>query len=190
MSNSPPADPPRFREVQRFTQVWLWALLLPATLGPAALLLYGMIQQLAFGRPWGNKPMSDAALWIFGPAMIALCLGVLILLAASRLITEVRDGGLFIRFVPFHLCFHRIPLDNVTDCRTVTYRPIAEYGGWGIRLTLKGKAYNVRGHRGVRLDFTNNRHLLIGSQRPEELEAAILELLAEMPTPPHPPEMT
>ncbi len=184
MSEPPPPSTPHFREVQRFTQIWLWALILPATLGPAALLLYGMVQQLALGRPWGSKPMADAALWVFGPAMIALCMGVVLMLAASRLITEVRDRGLFIRFVPFHLRFHRIPLEDVTDCRTVTYHPIAEYGGWGIRMTFKGKAYNVTGNRGVRLDFTNHRHLLIGSQHPEELEQSILELLAESPTPP------
>jgi len=39
-----------------------------------------------------------------------------------------------------------------------------------------GKAYNVGGNRGVRLDFSNARHLLIGSQRPGELDNAIAKV--------------
>jgi hypothetical protein len=178
MTESPPISTLRFREVQRFTQVWLWALLLPVTLGPAGLLVYGMVEQLVFGRPWGTRPMSDAGLWTFGLGTIALCLGIIAMIAWARLVTQVREDGLFIRFFPFHLRFHRIALEDVTDCRTVTYHPIREYGGWGIRLSRKGKAYNVRGDRGVRLEYRSGRHLLIGSQRPEELEEAVLELLA------------
>ena len=36
-----------------------------------------------------------------------------------------------------------------------------------------GRAYNVSGREGVRLDFADGKHLLIGSQRAEELAAAI-----------------
>jgi hypothetical protein len=34
-------------------------------------------------------------------------------------------------------------------------------------------AYNVSGNRGVQLEFSNGKRLLIGSQRPEDLAAAI-----------------
>jgi hypothetical protein len=112
--------------------------------------------------------------------------GILILCNAlihfSKLITQVRPDGLYVRFVPFHLSFKKIDLAEVTNYQALTYRPILKYGGWGIRYTWKGRAYNARGHRGVRLDFRNGKHLLIGSQRPEELVAAI-DQIAHCPLP-------
>ena len=50
----------------------------------------------------------------------------------------------------------------------VTYRPIADYGFWGIRAGRDGeRALIARGNRGVRLELTDGTRLLIGSQRPE-----------------------
>ena len=48
-----------------------------------------------------------------------------------------------------------------------------DYGGWGIRRGRRGWAYNVSGNRGVLLQLENEKTLLIGSQRPDELAAAI-----------------
>ena len=64
-----------FHEEQRFRQVWIWALLVPAFAAGVATAGYGMVKQLWFGIPWGNQPMPDKALWIFGP-MVILILGL------------------------------------------------------------------------------------------------------------------
>jgi len=40
-----------------------------------------------------------------------------------------------------------------------------------------GKAYNVSGNRGVQLEFTDGKCLLIGSQKPEQLDSAITQYL-------------
>jgi hypothetical protein len=53
------------------------------------------------------------------------------------------------------------------------YRPIREYGGWGIRIGMAKKAYNVSGNRGVELEFEGGRKLLIGSSKPDQLASAI-----------------
>ncbi len=56
----------------------------------------------------------------------------------------------------------------------MTYRPIADYGFWGIRAGRDGeRALIARGNRGVRLELTDGTRLLIGSQRPEALAAAL-----------------
>jgi len=88
-----------------------------------------------------------------------------------RLITEVRPGGLYLRFYP--LRWRAIPYAHIKSCQARTYRPIREYGGWGIRFGFKGNTYNVSGNRGVQLEFYKGRPLLIGSQRSDELAAAI-----------------
>jgi hypothetical protein len=91
----------------------------------------------------------------------------------TTLVTEVRRDGLWLRYYPFHFSFKRIPLEDVVSVTPQAYHPILRYGGWGIRYTWKGRAYNVSGNRGVRLDYASGRHLLIGSRRPEELAQAI-----------------
>jgi hypothetical protein len=139
---------------------------------------YGMIEQLVFGRPWGNKPMSDFALAVIGPLMILSGFGLFWLFRAMRLITEVRSDGVYIHFVP--LLRDTILFSNIADCEARTYRPIREYGGWGVRFGWKRKAYNVSGNRGVQLTLKSGKRLLIGSQRSEELAQAIRKGVADM----------
>ena len=54
-----------------------------------------------------------------------------------------------------------------------SYNPIRDYGGWGIRWGTKGKAYNVSGNRGLYLEFSDGKQLLIGLQKPEEFVEAL-----------------
>ena len=73
----------------------------------------------------------------------------------------------------FPLYRRRIPRSNIARAESVTYHPIREYGGWGIRGWGDDVALNARGNRGVRLTLTNRKRVLIGSQRPEALESAL-----------------
>ena len=162
-----------FREVQRFRQPWLWAIMLGCTLPIIAYFGYGMVKQLILHQEWTGSGKSDAELLIGGTIAIVVTLITLSLFGFLRLITEVRSDGLYVRFFPFHFSFKRIPLEDVETFEAVTYRPLLQYGGWGIRFTRGGKTYNVSGNRGVRLNFTNGRHLLIGSHKANELTQAI-----------------
>jgi hypothetical protein len=85
---------------------------------------------------------------------------------------EVRDAALFVRFFPF-IRSRLVPYSEIRVCASRTYRPIAEYGGWGVRFGRHGKAYNVSGNRGVQLELASGEKLLLGSQRAESLCAAI-----------------
>jgi hypothetical protein len=102
---------------------------------------------------------------------LPLCLIVLFLL--TRLETEVRSEGLFVRFFPFHLRFEKFTADDLKEYYARQYNPLLEYGGWGIRYGRAGKAYNPKGNQGVQLVLKNGKRLLIGSQKPEELVKAI-----------------
>ena len=168
-----------FREVQRFHQRWLWVLIIIWALAHTGLFGYGMVQQLVFEKPWGDRPMSDTVLAVAGTFAILFAIGIVTLFASTRLITEVRSDGLYIRFVPFHLSFRRIPLEDLAGFEARTYSPMREYGGWGIRFGRRGRAYNVSGNRGVRIDYANGRHILIGSQRADELADAIGSVLGK-----------
>jgi len=160
-----------FSEVQRFRQTWIWVLILPISLFLIILFGYGMVKQLILGHSWGSRPLSDTALAIMGPLWILFGIGLAYLFYSMKLITEVRNDGLYIRFFP--LTHQKIPFEDIRRCEVRTYSPIREFGGWGIRYGRKAKAYNVSGNQGVQLELSNGKRLLIGSGRPEELARAI-----------------
>ena len=157
---------PFYREIQHFRQLWLWILILSI----AAVSLWGMIQQLFLGKPFGNNPAPDIALIII---TVIFGFGFPYLFYKMNLTTEVRTDGIYYRFFPFHLSFHKINLEDLAKYEVRTYNPIRDYGGWGIRWGTKGKAYNVSGNRGVYLEFYDGKQLLIGSQKPEEFVEAL-----------------
>jgi len=167
-----------FREVQRFGQWWLW---LAGTAAVAAGLIGYTAAVVETLRRGAAEPGTAAGMMIGGIAVALACAAVAAMFFA-RLIVEVREDGLYVRFFPLHLSFKRIPLERAVRVGAVRYRPILQYGGWGIRWTWRGKAYNVSGSRGVRIDFENGKHLLIGSQRPQELAAAIARIAPESAT--------
>jgi hypothetical protein len=135
-------------------------------------LAYQAYRQLVFGIPMGNHPVPD---WLLGPFMFGVSLfmmGIPALLAVCHLSVEVKDDVLTVRYWPFSN--RRIPLSEIASCEVRTYRPIREYGGWGVRYSwANGMAYNVSGNRGVQLVLRDGRHVLIGSREPDELLAAL-----------------
>jgi hypothetical protein len=158
-----------FREVQRFRQPWYWAIQIPAL----AALAYILFRQLVLGKPVRNHPASNTSL-----AIIALTLALFVVwFIKLELITEVRDHELAIRFRGLFVR-RVIPLAEIMHYEARTYRPIREYGGWGVRWGAAGMAYNVSGNRGVDLRLTNGKSLMIGSQRPEEFALALQTRIA------------
>jgi hypothetical protein len=151
-----------FREQQKFRQWWIW------------LILAGINGFFIFGALWpakGREPVSNAELWI--SAAVTLLVTALLLL--SRLDTRVQADGIYVRFFPFHLSFRHYSWEKISRYFIRKYHPLKEYGGWGIRAGFpgKGKAYNVSGNRGLQLEFPDGKKLLIGTNKPEELEAAL-----------------
>lgn len=128
-----------------------------------------------------SSPDASQAGWEIILA-VGVGIGVPIAIAALFLLlklqTEVRTDGLYVRFFPFHIHFKRFAAEDLSEYYTRQYKPIREYGGWGIRYSLRnGRAYNVSGNKGVQLVFSTGKKLLIGSQNPEQLEAAIRSIM-------------
>jgi hypothetical protein len=156
---------PAFHEVQRLTQWWVRLVVLVV----AALGWWAFVVQILLGRPWGDRPAPDWMIWLIF-LLIGIGLPALILLA--KLVVTVDDTFVRIRWIPF--AWRTIRLADVESANARTYRPIREYGGWGVRWSPgRGMAWNASGDRGVQVDLANGKTLLIGSQRAGELEAAI-----------------
>ncbi len=152
-----------FKETQRFLKPWMNVLVAVVAVAGVAFL----ISQISQGM-WKD---------VIGSVVL---LGALALFRSLKLVTIVKDDGLSVRFFPFHWAFKRIPLEDVIEVESKTYSPIREYGGWGIRCGKDGgRAYNVSGNQGVLLKYRSGGSLLIGTQKPQELEAAIRNVRRE-----------
>lgn len=163
---------PIYREVQQFRQVWIWVIVSALS----GLVWYAAVIQLLLHRPLGGSPMTDILLVLF---WLIFGIGLPALFFFGRLITEVRDDGIYIRFIPFHRTSHRIAFKDVKHFEVRTYHPFREYGGHSIRYGSNGKAYNVSGDHGVQIELLNGEWLLIGFQRANEFWRAIQAKVGE-----------
>ncbi|MCS6844042.1 MAG: DUF6141 family protein [Caldilineales bacterium] len=159
------SPPPLYREEQRFRSLWLWLLVLLVV----ALNWWIFLQQIVLGKPAGNRPGPDWLVWVI---WLLFGVGLPIFFYRLALVVEVHDDAVHVRFAP--LVNRRIPAEEIQDVEATTYRPVREYGGWGVRgVSRRNVAYNVSGNRGVRLTLRDGSRVLIGSQQPEALATAI-----------------
>lgn len=169
--------PVLFREDQRFRNKWLMLLL-----GLAALVSFGgglvlIVGQVFLGYRMGTRPLPDIAALLIGSFQVCIGLGLAWLFYAMVLQIEVTARGLFVRFYPFHRKVRQLDLSDATGIHAVSYRPVLQYGGWGLRFGRHHRCYNVSGNQGVRIDYADrNFHLMLGTQHPEALEAALLAI--------------
>jgi len=150
-----------FTEIQKMRQPWVWAIIFL----PLALVI------------WHWKQMLPEPVMLIVPLIMGILCPLLFYICNLR--TEVRADGLYFRFFPFQRSFHKIGISDIKTYEVRTYRPIMEYGGWGIRYSLRyGKAYNVSGNLGIQLVLKNGSKILFGSQKPEEFLEALKKVAA------------
>jgi hypothetical protein len=154
-----------FSECQQFKQWWIWLILIALGL----FTLYEIYQQISSGDTFGYNPTNDPG-FLIGAAITFV---IALLLLVMRLDTQIKRNGVYVRFFPIQLYFRHYSWDKILKCYVRKYKPLAEFGGWGLRFGVSGKAYNISGNKGLQLELTNNKKLLIGTQKPEELSEAL-----------------
>ncbi len=162
------SSPVLFEEHQQFRKLWLWGPLI----GLDIFFLTVAYQHFVNHCELVNKPLSGFGL-ILG--MVALA-AVTALFYFSKLDTIIRHEGIYVRFYPFHRKFKYFKWDQLQKCFVRHYKPIGEYGGWGLRVGFGNNAYNVAGNKGLQLLFQSSSKLLIGTQKPQELDRVLKRL--------------
>ncbi len=109
-------------------------------------------------------------LWLIW-AVMTLIDGTLAL--SLKLVTEIHTGGIRVYFAPLGIPSKQFDWSEIDRLYPRTYRPIVEYGGWGIRWGQSGAAYNLRGTQGLQLELKNGKRFLIGTQDPDKLIESI-----------------
>ena len=103
-----------YKEQQRFRQWWLWAIILGLTIF------------------WLSLILISRELIVVLLALI-LDLGLIVFMYSLKLDTEVTHTGVRIKFWPFHRRWLLFEFSTFKSAQEVKYRPLADYGGWGIR---------------------------------------------------------
>lgn len=168
-----PGEEILFKEEQSAAQTWWPLLLIPLALYLFIQFGYGLYAQLVMGKPFGNPPLSDG--WLAALSLLMIALGATLIWGGFKikLSVVVTDQGLYLSYFPFMKRFFR--RGDIISSQAVTYRPILDYGGWGLRWNFRdrGRGYTMSGNRGVMLQLAQGKPVLIGSALPEELAEAL-----------------
>ena len=158
------AAPPLFREAQRFRMWMFWVPIAIVTF----VIWWQFTEQIIRSNPQGSQPIPDWAAWVLA---IVFGLGFPAFAVVVRVFTEVRPGWLSVGLYPFSTAC--IDLAEIENAEVREYSAMREFGGWGIRTGRSGKCYSAYGTQGVQLWLKGDKRILIGTQKVDELAAAL-----------------
>lgn len=157
-----------FTEKQRFKQWWIWLILL----GLNGSALYIGINHYLKKPLVGADPLDGFDLLILTFFILIFNLFFFFMKMESR----IDQAGIAVRFLPFHWNERFYSWDSIQSAKVRTYKPILEYGGWGLRGWGNNKAFNVSGNQGIQIEFKNGKKILIGTSLPEEATQILSDL--------------
>jgi len=144
-----------FEEKQKFNQWWLWAILL--------------VFPLLSVVPFDEKGINSY--------YVLIGISIPLIFYVFELRTFITSEGLYYQFFPIHFKKQLIKIEEIEKIEALQYNPLGDYGGWGIRYGFKGKAYNIRGNKGVKIHLSNGRNILFGSQKEKDLERILKKVI-------------
>ena len=160
-----------FKEVQWFNQWFMWLFYL---------LFAGMAAYFCYSWYILEDSVDKVSPGdITGQLVVLGSLGLSILgMLSLRLYTRVDHEGIHYRFFPIHLQWKKISWYDLRNWEVREYKPLQDYGGWGIRFSFSSaasahRAYTVRGNKGLFLELRSGKPLLIGTQKADEMKSAI-----------------
>jgi hypothetical protein len=141
----------KFTEIQKFTQWWVWLIMVSLLGLPVYAFLSGGLS--------GGLKLSPVIL-------------VVILFYLLKLKTEVDEKGVRLVYFPFVNKF-----TEWTEIKSVSVINYGFVGGWGIRFGTKyGTVYNVNGNKGMLIELNSGKTFVIGTQKEAELKNVLKEL--------------
>ena len=158
-----------FSEKQRFNQWWIWLILLVSNFS----FLIGCFLEAS---------KADRTALVVG---LLVVFAVTLLILRFRLETEIKRDGVYVRVPPLLLKWRFYPWENIAKAYIREYKPILEYGGWGIRGLGKNRALNISGNIGLQLEFTDGKKMLIGTNNWDDLQKALVKLGHKTQSPAH-----
>lgn len=161
-------QPILFSEKQYFRQWWIWIILLLifAQFG------FAIYSQIFKSIPFGDNPMSDTGLLITASLMFVFITFFL----TMHLDTKISKESISVKFFPFRIKYKDFKWEEIDKIYCREYKPLSEFGGWGLRGFGDNRALNVSGNKGIQIIFKNGDRLLIGTKKYEEAKEIIESL--------------
>jgi len=155
-----------FVEEQRFNQWWLYVIL--------AIPLLTLVMPYLFNVD-GFVSSDKETLTGISISLVAMVI-VTLLILSIRLRTKIDEKGIYYQFYPINFNENFILWSDISKCYVRKYKPIIEYGGWGYKMSPfgRGRVLNIKGNKGIQLEFKNGKKLLLGTQKPNEVEKVLL----------------
>lgn len=97
---------------------------------------------------------------------------VFVFLMNLKLTIRIDEKGITFRYFPFS-SWKTISKSQVISAEVITFNPLSDYGGWGVKGNKTTKVYTVFGNSGLLIDSGEKKKILIGTQKPKELAGFI-----------------
>lgn len=156
-----------YTETQRMRMWWVYAICV-LILGSA---VWAFVMQIVFDKEFGSNPGPD---WVIY-ATLGISIALVWLVFAAKLVLKVNADGVSFRYYPF--MSKKFSWTDIKEVKVIKYNPVKDYAGWGLRYNWnnKGKAYSISGNKGLDLTLKNDRKVLIGTAKAEELQVFLDE---------------
>ena len=151
-----------FKESQKINLGWKWIFFI----GLYVLMLWALVEQFS------EESDIGAIISIVFSLIILVVFNVIVII--MKLETYIDETKISYQYKPFHIKPREVLWSEVSEFYTRDYKPIREYGGHGIQRRIrKGRAFTVSGNKGLQLILKDGRKILLGTNKPKELQMVI-----------------
>ena len=157
-----------FKEEQTYRGTWVMYLILMLEI-PTLIL----VSVLVLNSSEGQK--EDFFGLVFVLLIMVLTMGLILNLKLS---TRIDETGVHYRYFPFFK-WRKISKEQIRAAEVISFSPLSDHGGWGIKGNSTTKAYTVIGEKGLELDINEKKKILIGTQKYRELSEFIENWMEE-----------
>jgi hypothetical protein len=146
-----------FYEEQRLTQWWIKIILAVLLIGLTTAAIVGILT-----KKTGLLPAT---------AIVAPVAVLILFFRSLKLQVRINGDSINYRFLPIQRKYRTIKQADILKMDVITYDPVEDYGGWGIRFGEKGTAYTAKGNHGLSIHLVTEKNILIGTSKPQELQS-------------------
>jgi hypothetical protein len=148
-----------FNEKQSYKGSWIMYLILLTEIPTLILML------VLFFTSEDKQEMGIA----LAVVLSVLALSISLILSIS-LETRIDQFGIQYKYYPFIRNWRKIAKNEILDVRVITFNPIFDYGGYGMKRNRNTKLYNILGDEGLLINTGEKRKILLGTSERKRLE--------------------
>jgi hypothetical protein len=130
------------------------------------------------GNPFEISSIPTAGLILIAALVMVATMAVIVHNSLVKLITKINKESISVTYYSFRKKQLKIELKEILSYRIRTYNPYREYWGYGVKEnSLRGKAYIIKGNKGLQLQLKSGKRILIGTQKKQAIEYAMRKFM-------------